>query len=55
MKNNYFNTLLIFFSGHGFPGGSLKFNDRIIKPSDFYELINKLFFIKNKKAYSKDI
>jgi len=43
-KNNKYTTnLTIYFSGHGFFGGNLKFFDKIINPLEIYELINKTF------------
>jgi hypothetical protein len=40
-NKNKFDKLLIFFSGHGYPGGLLKFYDKIIRPIDLYESINR--------------
>ena len=40
-NKNKFDKLLIYFSGHGFSGGLLNFRDKIVRPTELYEIINR--------------
>jgi len=42
-NNKSINTLVIYFSGHGYYGGGLEFHEKIINPLEIYESINNTF------------